>query len=114
MAERKIISKPGVLGTTIHYNENNEIIGKSIAGAFGGGVLVHYDAAGKCLGKTHITPTGNMLHYASVGELIGKSMKGPLDSLHHYDTAGNRIGSSKPGPFGSTHTQLEGAKDVIF
>ena len=114
MAERKIISKPGVLGTTIHYNENNEIIGKSVAGAFGSGALVHYDAAGKCLGKTHTTPTGNMLHYDGGGNLIGKSMKGPFDSLHHYDAAGNRIGSSKPGPFGSIHTQFDSAKIVIF
>lgn len=48
----KIISRPGLFGgTTIHYDENGNIIGKSVPGLFGS-TVIHYDAQGNIVGKS--------------------------------------------------------------
>ena len=39
---KKIISKPGMFGTTVHYDEKCKVVGKSSPGMFGS--TVHYDA----------------------------------------------------------------------
>lgn len=49
---KKIISRPGLFGgTTIHYDENGNIIGKSVPGLFGS-TVIHYDAEGNIVGKS--------------------------------------------------------------
>ena len=47
---KKIVSKPGLFGTTVHYDERGKVVGKSSPGMFGS--TVHYDANGKIVGKS--------------------------------------------------------------
>lgn len=47
---KKITSRTGLFGTTVHYDEKGRKIGESRQGFFGG--EVHYDAKGRKVGES--------------------------------------------------------------
>ena len=47
---KKINSRPGLFGSTIHYDERGHKVGESRPGIFGD--IVHYDARGKKIGES--------------------------------------------------------------
>lgn len=60
MAKKEITSRPGIFGTTNHYDSKGHKVGESRPGLFG--TVHHYDAKGKKVGTdVNSTPSGNVL-----------------------------------------------------
>ena len=57
----KINSRPGLFGTTVHYDEKGRKIGESRPGLFGD--TAHYDANGKKVGTSGDGFFGDRNHY---------------------------------------------------
>ena len=49
---KKINSRPGFFGSTIHYDERGHKVGESRPGIFGD--IVHYDSKGKRIGDSNL------------------------------------------------------------
>ena len=78
--KKRITSRPGLFGTTRHYDESGRLVGTSRPGLFG--TTNHYDADGR--------------HAAS-------SRPGLFSETVTHDTRNNRYISSTPGLFGTNH-----------
>ena len=66
---KKIHSVHGLFGTTIHYDENGNKVGKSVQGFFGG--ENHYDADGNCVGSSAPGIFADQIHYDANGNKVG-------------------------------------------
>ena len=83
---KKVTGRPGLFGTTNHYDANGKKIGSSSPGMFAS--QVHYDAKGRKTGST----------YGSCSSLFGAD---------HYDSRGHKVGDSHSGWLGSTHSEFD-------
>ena len=72
MAKKEITSRPGLFGTTNHYDSKGRKIGESRPGMFG--TTNHYDANGR---------------------KIGSSSPGLFGSTSHRDANGRQVGSTR-------------------
>ncbi|MGM9579024.1 MAG: hypothetical protein ACI3VS_06515 [Evtepia sp.] len=89
---KKITSRPGLFGSTVHYDENGKKIGTSYSGAF---KTDHYDANGHRVGSSYNGSFCND-HYDAKGHSAGRTYKGSFVS-DHYDKNGHKTGSSLRG-----------------
>ena len=87
---KKIKSRPGLFGSTVHYNEKGQKIGTSYNGAF---KTDHYDAHGKKVGSTYHGSFKDS-HYDATGRHVGSSYKGSLKN-DHYGKNGKKRTSYK-------------------
>ena len=86
MAKKEITSRPGLFGTTQHYDSRGRKVGESRLGLFGS--VNHYDAKGRKVG----------------------SMTGSFGNTTHWDEKGHRIGSSQSGAFTTDHYNSKGQR----
>ena len=76
---KKIKSRPGLFGSTVHYNERGQKVGTSYKGAF---KTDHYDAKGKKVGSTYHGSFKDG-HYDVRGRNVGSSYKSRLKTDHY-------------------------------
>lgn len=91
----KIKSRPGLFGSTVHYNEKGQVVGKSYSGAF---KTDHYNASGKKVGSTYKGSFKDS-HYDVKGRHVGTSYKGSVKTDHYGK--GGKLGSSYKHSWGS-------------
>ena len=101
---QKIKSRPGLFGTTIHYDEKGRKIGESSPGLFG--ATVHTDAKGKTVGKSYGGLFGSTNHYDAKGHRMGRTDSGLFGTSTHRDEKGRQIGKSTPSFWEGTDTKL--------
>ena len=95
---KKITSRTGLFGTTVHYDEKGRKIGESRPGFFGG--EVHYDAKGRKVGKSQPGLFGGNVNYDANGHRVGRTENSFFGSQVHYDSKGHKIGRTDTGLFG--------------
>ena len=101
----KIKSRPGLFGTTVHYDERGRKIGESRPGLFGDSV--HYDANGKKVGTSREGFFGDRNHYDAKGKHMGKTQGGFFGDKIHRDADGKRVGKSRPSFWGGTDSEFD-------
>ena len=92
---KKIKSRPGLLGSTVHFNEKGQEVGTSYKGAF---KTDHYDANGKRVGSTYHGSIKDS-HYDTRGRNVGSSYKGGFKTDHYGKTG--KVGTSYKHSWGS-------------
>lgn len=103
MANKRIYSKPGPNGKTLHYNSSGKFIGSS-AKSFNGNVN-HFDASGKFAGKSWTAPSGAVKHFDKNGKYTGSSIDSALGGQIHFDAKGRVRGKSAEG-FGDRYSTV--------
>ena len=101
---KKITSRPGLFGTTNHYDSTGKKVGYSRPGAFG--TTVHYDADGNRSGRSTPGVFASAVHYDEEGHRIGATYEGPFGQ-HHYDSDEGYVGSTHDGAFQSKVSCLD-------
>lgn len=101
----KIKSRPGLFGTTVHYDERGRKIGESRPGLFGD--TVHYDAKGKKMGSSRSGFLGSTNHYDDNGHKVGSSDPGLFGSSKHRDEMGRQVGKSNPSFWGGMNSEFD-------
>ena len=82
MAKKEITSRPGLFGTTNHYDSRGQKVGSSNAGVF-----------------------ASQVHYDNRGHKVGTSYNG-IFGTNHYDSKGHKTRSTYPGWFGDKKTEF--------
>ena len=103
MANKRVYSKPGPNGKTLHYNSSGKFIGSS-AKSFNGNVN-HFDAKGKFAGKSWTAPSGAVKHFDAKGKYRGSSIDSALGGQIHFDAKGRVSGKSTEG-FGNRYSTV--------
>ncbi len=95
MSNKRIYSKPGPNGKTLHFDGNGKFIGSSFK-SFNGNVK-HLDAKGKYAGTSFKAPSGAMKHFDAKGKYTGASIDSVLGGQIHFDAKGKPVGKSSEG-----------------
>ena len=121
---KRITSRTGLFGTTVHYDEKGRKIGESRPGFFGGeGFImqrlsgrglafieidgeVHYDAKGRKVGESQPGLFGGNVNYDANGHRVGRTENSFFGSQVHYDSKGHKIGRTDTGLFGDKKTNF--------
>ena len=99
----KVTSRPGLFGTTNHYDSRGKKIGESRPGLFG--VTNHYDARGKKIGSSQKGAFGRSVHYDSKGHKAGTSYSS-IFGTDHYDAKGRSAGHTNRSGFGTRQSSF--------
>ena len=100
MKKKRIISKPGLLGMTYHY-ENGRHMGKSRQGLWSKRTI-HYDAEGRQIAVSRPGALSDEVHYDKRSNRYISSYSGPVSKIHISN--GRPVGESFPGIFGTTYS----------
>lgn len=103
MATKKVFSKPGPNGKTLHFDEKGKFIGSSFK-SFNGNVK-HLDANGKYAGTSFTAPSGAIKHFDAKGKYTGSSIDSALGGQIHFDGKGRPVGKSSEG-FGNRYAAV--------
>ena len=103
MSNKRVYSKSGPNGKTLHYNSSGKYIGSS-AKSFNGNVN-HFDANGKFAGKSWTAPSGAVKHFDAKGKYTGSSIDSALGGQIHFDAKGRVSGRSTEG-FGNRYSTI--------
>ena len=99
----KVTSRPGLFGTTNHYDSKGKKIGESRPGFFGS--TNHYDAKGKKIGSSQKGAFGRSVHYDNKGHKTGTSYSSVFGT-DHYDAKGRSAGHTNRSGFGTRQSSF--------
>lgn len=99
----KVTSRPGLFGTTNHYDSRGKKIGESRPGFFGS--TNHYDAKGKKIGSSQKGAFGRSVHYDNKGHKTGSSYSSVFGT-DHYDAKGRSAGHTNRSGFGTRQSSF--------
>lgn len=106
MSNKRVYSKPGPNGKTLHYNSSGKFVGSSFK-SFNGNVK-HLDSKGKYAGTSFKAPSGAMKHFDANGKYTGASIDSVLGGQIHFDAKGRPVGRSSEGFGGRYSTRFTG------
>lgn len=99
----KVTSRPGLFGTTNHYDSKGKKIGESRPGFFGS--TNHYDVKGKKIGSSQKGAFGRSVHYDNKGYKTGTSYSSVFGT-DHYDAKGRSAGHTNRSGFGTRQSSF--------
>ncbi len=109
LAKKTIHSQKTVLGTTIHTDESNRIVGTSSKGLFGEEVFL--DSNGRFAGTKRKGILGEEHYFDKDGHLVATTRDGVLGTKITVDQNGKYMGTSYKGLGSDQITVLDGETD---
>lgn len=109
LAKKTIHSQKTVLGTTIHTDERNRIVGTSSKGLFGEEVFL--DSNGRFAGTKRKGILGEEHYFDKDGHLVATTRDGVLGTKITVDQNGKYMGTSYKGLGSDQITVLDGETD---
>ena len=101
-------TEKGFVGTYVHRDENNNIVGTSELNPFTEKEMIHKDSSGKIIGRSVSDFGGGFVHYDENNNVTGKSVKTPFGGFVNYDANGNVTSrSEKAFGYSFIHKELK-------